>query len=177
MLYYQQMRAKLKRIADFCLLVFAGTLVYLVWNESVAWYRWIQGVVISTLAFGITNRFLLRHPYQQIFAISPIRLVHYLVVLFVAIFRSGFHAIWITLQGRIDVGVVDIPTALENPFHVALVASAITLTPGTVTVDFRPGLFKVVWIEKTATNPEEAGQQIKDEFERIFIDQGELEEL
>lgn len=171
------MRTRLKRAAEFCILVLAGTLVYLVWNESLVWYRWVQGVVVSTLAFGITNRFLLKHPYQQIFAISPFRLLRYCAVLFVAIFRSGFHAIWITLRGRIDVGVVDIPTAIENPFHAALVASAITLTPGTVTVDYRPGSFKVIWIEKTASHPVEAGRQIKDEFEALFVDHGELEEL
>ncbi len=171
------MKARLRSAAGFAVLVLTGTLVYLLWNESWVWYRWLQGLVISTLAFGLTNRFLLKHPYQQLFAISPFSLARYLAVLLIAIFRSGFHAIWITLRGRIDVGVVDLPTAVENPFHAALVASAITLTPGTVTVDYRPGSFKVIWIEKTAADPVQAGRQIKDEFEAIFIKPEELEEL
>lgn len=135
------MKARLQRAASFAALVLIGTCVYLLWNESWAWYRWIQGLVLSTIAFGVTNRFLLKHPYQQLFAISPFLLIKYFAVLLLAIFRSGFHAIWITLRGRIDVGVVDIPTAIDNPFYAALVASAITLTPGTVTVDYRPGYY------------------------------------
>jgi len=153
----------------FILLVASGSLVWLIWNESFTLSRLLQGIVLSWLAFTLTNRFLLTQPYQQVYRINPFKLARYLLVLLLAIFRSGVHAIYITLTKRIDIGVADLPSRLENPFEIALVATAITLTPGTVTVDSRPGSFKVIWIECGSSDPDKAAEIVKGDFERIFL--------
>ncbi len=75
---------------------------------------------------------------------------------------------YITIKGRIDVHIVNLPTTMQNPFHAVLVANAITLTPGTVTVDYQPGLFKVIWIESVTHNMEEASEMIKGRFEQVL---------
>ncbi len=149
--------------------VLAGTLVWAVWNESFSATVLAQGVCLSALALLVTNRYLLKAPYQQVFRISPFTLARYVVVLVVAIFESGIHAIAITLTGRLNVGVIDLPTAIRNPFHGVLVANAITLTPGTVTIDYHDGSFKVIWIECLTADPEAAGELIKGRFERVFL--------
>ena len=152
----------------FMLFVLVGTLFWAIWNESVAAGTLIMGVALSWLSLTVTNRYLLRSRYEELFRINPIRLLRYIGVLILAIFESGIHAMYITLTGRIDVHIVELPTKLKNPFHGVLVANAITLTPGTVTVDHQPGSFKVIWIESVTQNVEEASTLIKARFEKVL---------
>lgn len=153
----------------FLLLVAAGTLVWLIWNESFTLTRLLQGAILSWLAFSLTNRFLLKQPYQQVYRIRPLKAIMYLWILLIAIFRSGIHAIYITVTGQIDVGMAELPSQLENPFELSLVATAITLTPGTVTLACEPGMFKVIWIECGSRDPAIAADLIKGDFERLFV--------
>ncbi len=148
--------------------VLIGTLFWAIWNESSAPKTLLTGAVLTWLSITITNRYLLKEQYQKLFRIHPLRLLRYLGVLILAIFESGIHAIYITLTGRIDVHIVDLPTALQNPFHGVLVANAITLTPGTVTIDHQNGSFKVIWIEAGTENLQEASEMIKGRFERVL---------
>ncbi len=152
----------------FATFVLVGTLFWTIWNESFAPGALIVGTVLSWLSLSITNRYLLRNRYQELFRIQPLRLLRYIGVLILAIFESGVHAMYITVTGRIDVHIVDLPTKLQNPFHGVLVANAITLTPGTVTIDYQPGVFKVIWIESVAHNIEEASDMIKGRFEKVL---------
>ena len=73
------------------------------------------------------------------------------------------------LTDRINIGVVDLPSSITDPLRGVLVASAITLTPGTVAIDFSPGIFKVVWIDCTDTDLETVAENIKGRFERALM--------
>lgn len=95
-------------------------------------------------------------------------LLKYVVVVLVQIFRSGIDAIYITVTDRINVGVVNLPTDVDDPVVGALIANAITLTPGTVTIDYDRNNFKVIWINCVTTDPVRAGQLIKEDFEQVF---------
>jgi len=112
---------------------------------------------------------LLKQSYQECYRISPLVLLRFLLVLTVEIFRSGIHAIYIMLTDRINIGVVDLPSPIVDPLRGVLVASAITLTPGTVTIDFTPGNFKVVWIDCTDSDLAAAAESIKGRFERALL--------
>lgn len=160
--------AAMQKHGLFTVFVLLGTAFWAIWNESIAPGTLIVGTVLSWLSLTITNRYLLRSPYQEMFRIHPARLLRYIGVLILAIFESGIHAIYITITGRIDVHIVDLPSQLKNPFHGVLVANAITLTPGTVTVDHQPGSFKVIWIESVTDNLAEASEMIKGRFERVL---------
>lgn len=152
----------------FCAYLAVGTFLWVVWNESIALQFILQGLLLTWLALTLTSRYFLRANYPQTFSIHPFTLARYVWVLIVAIFQSGIHAMYITLTGKIQIGVIDIPTDLRNPFHAILVANAITLTPGTVTIEHTQGSFKVVWIECLTDDPQKAGELIKGRFERVF---------
>ncbi len=162
------MKQPMRNALHFTVALGICTLTWAVWNESYTPGTFVQGAVLSTIALLITNRYLLKARYQELFRLSPLTAIRYLLTLIVEIFRSGVHAIHVTLSGRINVGVVDLPTSITNPFHGVLVANAITLTPGTVTIDHSHGNFKVVWIECATTDPDEAAEMIKGSFERVF---------
>ena len=150
-------------------MVFVFTVVWCVWNESFATRTIIEGALFSALALFVTNRFLLKGSYYDIYAVNPLTLIRYAFVVLIAIFRSGFDAIRITLTGRLNVGIVDVPTEVTDPFRAVLIANSITLTPGTVTVEYSEGVFKVVWIDCVTHDPEEAGEMIKGSFENALL--------
>lgn len=154
---------------NFLVVVAILTATWCVWNESVSLGTIGTGVAFSLLALVVTNRFLLKAPYHRRFALSPRRALLYVGVLLLEIFRSGVHAIYVTVTGRLNVGVVNIPTEITNPLHGVLVANAITLTPGTVTIDYRKGMFKVIWIDCDTNDPVVAAERIKASFERVFL--------
>lgn len=152
------------------LLVLTGGLafVWVVWKESHSLGTIVEGILLSSLAIFVTSRYLLKARYEEVFRLNPLTALRYVIVLFVEIFRSGVHAMHVTITGRINVGVVDLPTKITDPFRGVLVANAITLTPGTVTIDHKRGTFKVIWIECLTTDPDEAAEMIKGSFERVF---------
>ena len=145
-----------------------GALVWCIWNESFALNVIVQGYGFFALSLALTNRYLLKAQYQRVFRISPLMVLRYLGVLVIAIFESGLHAIHVTLTHRIDPRVLDLPTRITNPFHGVLVANAITLTPGTVTIDHGRGRFMVIWISCPTDRLETASEMIKGHFERVL---------
>ncbi len=163
------MKRFISRILQALPIIAVLVLVWCIWSESFSLQRIIEGTVLGTLALILTNRMFLRRSYERQYRISVITLIRYVLVLIVEIFRSGLHAIYITVTDRINVGVVDLPTKIHDPMLGTLVATAITLTPGTVTIDYSPGRFKVVWIECSTTDAEEAGEMIKGSFERVLL--------
>ena len=163
------MRTMVHRGGEFLSSVIVLTVVWCIWNESFAGRTVTEGAIFSAVAVFVTNRWLLKGSYFRQYAIGPFTVLRYLLVVVVAIFRSGFDAIRVTLTGRLNVGIVDIPTEITDPFRAVLVANAITLTPGTVTIEHSPGSFKVVWIDCVTHDPEEAGEMIKGNFESTFL--------
>lgn len=149
--------------------ILLGAVFWCTWNDSVHPVTLLSGAILTAFSVFITNRFLLKAAYQDVFHVGLIPLIRYLVVLIIAIFESGFHAIYITLTGRLAVHIVDLDTTIENPFHGVLIANAITLTPGTVTVEHQQGFFKVLWIECPTTDRKEAAELIMGKFERVLL--------
>jgi multicomponent Na+:H+ antiporter subunit E len=147
------------------------TAVWCIWSESFSPGTLLTGAVVGFGVLILTDRLFLKQPYHMRYRFSVIRILRYLLVLTAEIFRSGIHAMHITLKDRIHIGVVDLPTRIEDPLLGVMVATAITLTPGTVTIDYSPGRFKVVWIDCVTSDPDEAAELIKGRFERVLAGQ------
>ncbi|MBK1721041.1 Na+/H+ antiporter subunit E [Thiocystis violacea] len=65
----------------------------------------------------------------------------------------------------INPGIVRIRTRLTEPYQRLILANSITLTPGTVTLEMDGEDMYVHWIDVKETDPERAGEAIKDEME------------
>lgn len=126
------------------------------------------GLVFGEISLLVTNGLILRGTYERTYRIRLIFAVRYLVVLVVEVFKAGISAIALTVSGRLDPGIVEIHTDGQDPLRGVLIANAITLTPGTVTVDYDRGKLTVIWINCTTSDPELAGEIIKGSFERAL---------
>ncbi len=124
-------------------------LVWLVINESTDIIYIISGVVVTLGCLLITNR-LLGYNYKNAFFLPPIRFILYLVFLLKEIYLSGIKATWHIIKG--DVSPCFITTKInkdiKNVYLHDILATSITLTPGTITVDNKEGELTVLSMHK-----------------------------
>ena len=71
---------------------------------------------------------------------------------------------------NINPGIVKVPTGMQSDYGIAAVSNAITLTPGTITMETAEengqNVLYVHWIDVQETDPEKAGEIIKGRLER-----------
>ena len=111
--------------------------VWVILHESVHWMTVLQGLIFSTITLMITNTFLLRGDYARFYRLKPSVLFRYALTVMAQIFLSGFKAIPRILGGKGEVAFDEYPSILDLDLELALLATAVTLTPGTVTVSLQ----------------------------------------
>ncbi len=144
------------------------TVVWCVLQESYSWQNVLLGLAVAAFTLTFTNVFVLKGDYSKRYAIRPLMLLWYLLVLVWKIYDAGFHAMAKILTGGVNVNVVEVQTKLDNPFYIALLGNSITLTPGTVTMETDGQRLKVIWIDAHTRDPEIAGKEIKGGFENLL---------
>jgi multicomponent Na+:H+ antiporter subunit E len=145
------------------------TLVWIVYSEKADLWTILQGVGFSILGLLLTNIFVLKEDYRDNYHVSLFAMLKYIPFLFIQIYLSGFDAIYRVFTRQVNVGVVDITTELPDDYLRSLLATAITLTPGTVTLNQEGKDMTIIWLNCATTDPVEAGESIKGSFERILL--------
>jgi multicomponent Na+:H+ antiporter subunit E len=76
----------------------------------------------------------------------------------------------LVLSPKINIapGIISLPTQLKSKHKRFILANAITLTPGTLTLDCAQDQLWVHWVHITEHNNQKAAQQIKGGFEQIL---------
>lgn len=98
--------------------------------------------------------------------------VHFLVVFFaVLIFNmyvASFQVLWQVIRGRYTPGVVHFRTRLRTDIARVALTSAVTLTPGTVSVALDDDHLIVHWLNARTTHSGYAGKLIKGTYEELL---------
>lgn len=144
------------------------TLVWVIMQESFAPATILTGIAIGLFSLAITNKLVLKERFREVYTVRLLPAFWYGLRLLLAIYVAGAQAVVKMISGRINVGVVEIDTRLEDEFAIALLANSITLTPGTVTLDRDGSRLKVIWLDCVTREREAAGAAIKGEFEGMI---------
>lgn len=142
--------------------------VWVVMQESFAPQTLAIGVGVSVLALVVSHQLVLKGSYHDHYRVRLVPALVYGLRLLVAIYGAGLEAVGKMLTGRINVGVVDITTSLEDQFPIALLGNTITLIPGTVTLDRDGQRLRVIWLDCETRDPDKAGPIIKGPFESLI---------
>ena len=126
----------------------------------------VVAVVIATMPTG-ANRLL------QDVRVTPRAVAGAIVYLFVFLFelvKANLDVAFRVLAPSLPIrpGIVRINTHLTTPLARMLLASSITLTPGTITVETRGSEFFIHWIAVRDEDPEGATRAIASKFERYL---------
>ncbi|SMG28670.1 Na+/H+ antiporter subunit E [Dethiosulfovibrio salsuginis] len=131
----------------------------LVWSgEPIPAFEYGIALIISTvLALSVRSRSNARHFGWS--GLNPMRWLGFLYFMFgpfiVAMVKSNIDVAIRIITGNIKPGIVKVDTGLTGDMSKTLLANAITLTPGTLTVDVEEdsGVFYVHWINVTDKDP------------------------
>ena len=124
------------------------------------------GLAIASLSIFLIERFMLHGSFYELYPFNLYRMLKFSLFLMKEIYKSGLSIIPLLLKGQANPAFVEITTDLEDNLSLVMLSNAITLTPGTITVDLEGQRLLVLWMNPTTTQPTEAAEIIKGAIER-----------
>lgn len=145
------------------------TLIWCILNE-----KFTIGMIVSGVVGAIITMLFLRiiqpNPKKVYnYNISLLRLLLFFLVLFLDIYKSAFRTIKHLIKNEINPQFVATETRVKNPWMQAIIANAITLTPGTVTIHLSEGSYTVLWLYPLTIRSKDIKTHLIDDFEKILI--------
>jgi len=130
----------------------------------------ITGVFFSLVVALLTYRFFIAENEAGRRALFP--RVHLLVVfallLVFKMYVASFKVLFDLLRGRVNPRIVHFRTRLKSDVARVILANAITMTPGTVSIDLDDDHLVVHWLNAVTTHSRYAGDLIKKPFEELL---------
>ncbi len=153
------------------------TAVFLVWlilTGSLHPVSALVGIAISVLAGLFFSDMLFRDPAPPFPARTYLgRTWWFLTLIPVFLIQAFLAAVHVSryaykVRPTFSPGVVRVPTRLSRVTAITILANLITLTPGTLTLDYDPddGMYTIHWFDVTIEEPEQASRKIIGAFEK-----------
>jgi len=151
--------------------ILLNMLIAVIWmflQNSYAISSLIVGYVIGMIVLFILRRFLTFDFYlRRVWAIIK------LLVLFLSeLIKANIDVVKIVLKAKMDFqpGIVAVPTKLESDLEVSILAALITLTPGTVSMEFSDDS-KIIYVHAIdVPDKEEMIDQVQNTFEKAIME-------
>lgn len=159
----------MKRFLYYLELTLLCGFIWVILNEKFSIQNLMTGSLLGIMSIYLAENFLLAGDYKDFYKLTPGLMIKYLIYLFYQIFYSGFMTIGKIITGKINPGIIEINTKLDNDVCICMLANSITLTPGTVTLDKNGKKLKVLWLNCVTKDSKKAGKIIKGKFERILM--------
>lgn len=152
--------------------VYLTLLITLIWcalNEKFNIATLLSGILVSFVTLYLLK--ILQPPTSKTFnyGTGVIGLVRYLVFVVIDIYKSAFRAIRHILKGEINPQFVASSTRIKKPWLQALIANAITLTPGTVTIHLNDGEYTILWLYPLSVRPKSIKKALIQDFEDLLM--------
>jgi len=122
------------RLMDHVRLSFLFTIIYVILNENVSFLTVGLGVASGVSAIFLTNK-ILEIDYVEIFHINMWLVLTYFWIIIRDTYVMGFSVIIRTLKNDIKPNFINYRSKLNDEFLIVLLANAITMPPGAITVD------------------------------------------
>lgn len=130
----------------------------------------LAGILSSLTVSALTYSIFVDESEAELRAHLP--RLHYLVifagVLVFNMYVASFRVLWQILRGNINPGIVHFRTRLKTDIARVALASSITLTPGTITLDLDDDHLVVHWLDARTTHSRYAGKLIVGAHEKLL---------
>ncbi|UCZ54451.1 Na+/H+ antiporter subunit E [Bacillus shivajii] len=143
-------------------------LIWMLLKNNFTGIEFFYGYLVGLLLLFVLRRFLVYDFYlRRVYAFIK------LIVLFVyKLILSNIDVIKIVLSPKMDIqpGIIAVPTELETEWEITLLATLISLTPGTLSMNFSED-GKTIFIHFIhVTDKEEAIKEIHDSFQKAIME-------
>jgi len=129
------------------------------------------GLLCCGLVSHATHDLLFANPRAGDMRVIVKRFITYIPWLFYQIVLSNMHVVRLALgpKNLIDPKIIEFKTKLESDISFVTLANSITLTPGTITLDIRDGVFYVHAVSKKTAEDLLTGE-MEDKIAHIFME-------
>jgi|LGVF01.2.fsa_nt_gb multicomponent Na+:H+ antiporter subunit E len=158
----------MKKTINTIVLIIIFTGIWLILNESIQPLQIFLGIIISIISILITNHYFLKNSYAQTFFMKPFVVLNYSIYVIFQIYKSGFYAIKKIITGRDCVKIIDYDTCISDDFAICLLANAITLTPGTVTINKKENHLQILCFEDESEFTDITDATVCSKYEKIL---------
>jgi len=160
-----------KKAARFVLHWILLMVVWIAFTSSFATQELLVGAVVTALVSILTISVF---TCCELPVLCPKSIFYIFVFLFTFLFelvKSNIDVAKRVLTPSLPInpGVVKFKTNLKTNFSRMVLANAITLTPGTLSLDIIDDTFYIHWIDVKTTDPEEVHKEIAEKFEKILL--------
>ena len=149
--------------------------VYLALAWSCSTQELILGALTAFIVALFSSRFMIRRNPAHL--LHPRRLVYLIAYLFVLFPLELIRANWrmarraFSRKIHLNPGIVRVPTAMRSDYGLMLLANAITLTPGTLSMEIAQdedgqNYYYIHWIDIAADNEADCSDMIKGRLEK-----------
>jgi len=129
---------------------------------------------VDDLIVGFLIGFAVVSLYERDYGRRGARLFSFVLYVLWKVFQSSITLAWYLIQPKLNFepGIVAVPLDVQSPIEITTLASTITLTPGTLTIDLgvdKDGR-KVLFVHSLfSSDPDAVRRGIKRDFERRII--------
>jgi len=149
-----------------------GILGILLWSillESFVIDNIIVGFLLGVITAIFSHVFLIGKTLQRAYYIHPIIIIVFVFVLFFEIIRASIISIISIILGKSNIVTVRIRTKVDQGLMTSVIANAITLIPGTVTVEKNKNILTVLWMDVRKIKNKSAKKSIVGNLENILL--------
>lgn len=158
----------MKKTLNYFYLSLFFTGIWIVLSESTSLVDLLTGFLFSIIAIFFTNQYLLETDYLDAYGIPLSVVFRYSSYLFFQIYSSGLLAILKIIKGESRVKIIDYESCISDDLGISLLANAITLTPGTVTIDKEGRHLKILSFQDESSFSTSTEGQICSKYEMIL---------
>ena len=158
---------KLWKLIRFLLTFIALYGIWLIFTADFSIFSLTAGFLGTLLMASLTySVFLEEHEVSwRSFLPNPWALGRFLMELVILIYKSSFLLLLAIISGKISPRIVHFKTRIRSDLGRMVLSNAITLTPGTVTLDLNDDHLTVYWLFSTTSHSRAAGEYIKGTME------------
>ena len=158
----------MKKITVYVLLFFALLGMWLLLTMPLSLQEFFAGVAVSGAVLFLFRRYITPVTRCRLSFRTVPSAIAFVTVFLVELFKSNIDVALRVLNPRLPIrpGIVKVTTSLHSSIARIILANAITLTPGTLTVETAGEHFYIHWIDVSAGDIEAASRAIVRKFER-----------
>lgn len=129
----------------------------------------LSGMLCSSAAIYFTEVLLKRYGSTPVWINFHYHIIWFLGIVFVEVFIAAYNHILRIISGGEKSVILDVELDIDDEFVIALIANAITLTPGSLTIGINGKTLTVLGFGETREDIEELRSVILNRFQKPFL--------
>ncbi|NOY49543.1 MAG: Na+/H+ antiporter subunit E [Chlorobi bacterium] len=159
------------KMSRFLVLWFFLMVLWVLFTASFAAQELLAGLGVSALIAVLSVNVFTCCSLKILYPKSLFYIFVFIIVFTIELVKSNLDVARRVLTPSLPInpGIVKFKTKLKSNFSRMVLANAITLTPGTLSIDLIDDTFYVHWIDVQTTDPEQVHKEIAEKFEKILL--------